>query len=150
MSIRAVDELAIEALRSRGRLTIKARGGSMTPFIRDGDIVVVANIEPTHVAVGDVVCYETEPGQLRLHRVVARDGDRLRVRGDAITFTEVVEGAQLLGKVICVQRHGTVSHFDTSWARWRNRAVASLSPAIPPLLSLALACRRRWRAVARG
>lgn len=150
MALRAVDELAIEALRRHGRLSIKARGGSMTPFIRDGDIVVITNSRQMKVAVGDVVCYETHPGRLLLHRVVAHDRERWRVKGDALGFTEVVEGAQLLGKVIVVERHGKVTRFDTSRARWRNRAIASLSPAIPALLSVALACRRLWRAVVRG
>ena len=150
MALRVDDELAIEALRRHGRLSLKARGGSMTPFIRDGDIVVIANAQRMNVAVGDVVCYETHPGRLRLHRVVAHDRERLRVKGDALGFTEVVEDAQLLGKVIVVKRHGAVTPFDTSRARWRNRVIAFLSPAIPPLLSVALACRRIWRAGVRG
>ena len=122
----------------------------MTPFIRDGDIVVVTNAQRADVVVGDVVCYETHPGRLLLHRVVAHDRERLRVKGDALAFTEAVEGAQLLGKVIVVERHGKLTRFDTSRARWRDRAIATLSPAIPPLLAVALACRRLWRAGVRG
>jgi hypothetical protein len=141
------DELAIEALRRHGRLTIRVRGGSMAPFIRDGDIVTVSEIAPSAPGIGDVICYETTPRRLFVHRVVACDGQRLFVKGDALTFTEVVERDQVLGKVVALERRGTLRRLDTAAARWRNRAIATLSPAIPRLLPMALLVRRAWRAV---
>src|SRR5207249_7377504 len=55
---RPVDELAMQVLRRDGHLRITARGSSMMPFIRDGDVVVVTTTKSTEVGVGDVVCYE--------------------------------------------------------------------------------------------
>jgi hypothetical protein len=40
--MRPVDDLAAHLLRRGGRLRMKARGGSMMPFLWDGDIVLVA------------------------------------------------------------------------------------------------------------
>src|SRR5712664_4034589 len=97
-----VDELAVELLRRGGPLRIKARGASMLPFVRDGDIVFVT---PTAkgIDIGDIVCYETAPGRLCLHRLIRRDGDRFVAKGDALSFTEVIEPTQLLGKVVAFE-----------------------------------------------
>jgi hypothetical protein len=148
--MRPVDELAAHLLRRGGHLRIKARGGSMTPFLWDGDVALVTPTAGREVSVGDVICYETLPGRLFLHRVIARDRDRFVAKGDALTFTEVIDWAQLLGKVVAVERHGKVRRLDTRAAQWQNRAIASLSPFLPRLLPLALRLRRIWRAAFHG
>jgi hypothetical protein len=147
MGADTIDDLAIEALRRHGRLSLKVRGGSMVPFIRDGDIVTVEETAPGGPGIGDVICYATTPRRLFVHRVVGRDREHLFVKGDALAFTEVVECGQVLGKVVALERHGTLRRLDTAAARWRNRAIATLSPAIPRLLPMALLVRRAWRVV---
>src|SRR5207302_786423 len=148
--MRPVDDLGAQLLRRGERLRIKARGGSMVPFLWDGDVAVVTPTAASEVDVGDVVCYEMPPGQLYLHRVIARDRDRVVAKGDALPFTEVVERAQLLGTVVAIERRGRVRRLDTPAARWRNRAIAFLSPALPRVLALAGRLRRLWRAALRG
>ncbi len=148
--MRQVADLAAHLLRRGGRLRIKARGGSMTPFLWDGDVALVTPTAGREVGVGDVICYEAPSGRLFLHRVIARDRDRFVAKGDALASTDVVERAQLLGKVVAVERHGRVRRLDTRAARWRNRAIASISPLLPRLLPLAVRLRRVWRAVFRG
>jgi hypothetical protein len=148
--MRPVDELAADLLRRGSPLRIKARGGSMTPFVRDGDVALVAPTAGREVGIGDVICYETPSGKLFLHRVIARDRDRVVAKGDALTFVEAVDRTRLLGTVVAVERAGTVKRFDTRIARWRNRVIAALSPLFPPLLSLALGVRRLWRAASDG
>jgi len=147
---RPVDELAVQVLRRDGHLRITARGSSMMPFIRDGDVVGVTTTESTDVGVGDVVCYERPPGRLFLHRVIGLAGDGFVAKGDALAFTELVERAHVLGKVITVERHGRGRRLDTRTARWRNRAIAFLSPSLPRLLALARGLRRVWGARFRG
>ena len=148
--MRSVDDLAAQLLRRGDRLRIKARGGSMVPFLRDGDVALVTPTAGSEVGVGDVVCYEMPPGRLYLHRVIARDRDRVVAKGDALPFTEVVERVQLLGTVVAIERHGRVRRLDTRTAQWRNRAIASLSPALPRALALAGRLRRLWRVAFRG
>ena len=147
---RPVDELAAHLLRRGSPLRIKARGGSMTPFLRDGDVALVTPTARREVGVGDVICYEAPPGTLFLHRVIAREGDRFVTKGDALAFIEVVERAQLLGTVVAIERCGKMKRLDTRAARWRNRAIASLSPLSPRILPLALRLRRVWRAAFHG
>ena len=122
----------------------------MMPFIRDGDILDVTRAGIGDVRVGDVVCYEMPPGRLFFHRVIQRAGDGFVAKGDALAFSENVDRAQLLGKVIGVDRHGRCWRFDTPAARWRNRAIALVSPFLPRLLFLAVRLKHAWRAAARG
>jgi hypothetical protein len=148
--VRPFDELAADLLRRGSPLRIKARGGSMTPFVRDGDVALVAPIDGRKVGIGDVICYETPTGKLLLHRLIAGDRDRVVAKGDALTFVEVIDRTRLLGKVVAVERHGTVKRLDTRVAGWRNRVIALLSPFLPPLLLLALRVRRFWRTAFHG
>jgi len=117
----------------------------MTPFLWDGDVALVSPTEKKEVGLGEVICYEAPGGRLFLHRVIARDGDRLVTKGDALAFTEVVDRAQVLGKVVAVERRGKITRLDTRRARWRNRAIASLSPFLPRLLAVARRLRRARR-----
>ncbi len=144
-----VDELAVELLRRGGPLRIKARGASMLPFVRDGDIVFVT---PTArgIDIGDIVCYEAPVGRLFLHRVIRRDGLRVVTKGDALSFTEVIDPRQVLGTAVALERRGRIKRLDSRVARWRNRVIASLSHLVPPLVSVALPVRRALRAARHG
>ena len=122
----------------------------MMPFLWDGDVVLVTPTAGREVAVGDVICYETPPGEICLHRVIQRERDRVVAKGDALAFTEVVDPGHVLGKVVAVQRRGRVKRLDTRIARWSNRAIAAVSPFIPGLLSLAARVQHVVRAARRG
>lgn len=63
-------------------------GGSMAPGISPGTLVVVAR-QPDY-QVGDVVAYPSAElrGQVVLHRVVDRDGERLVLQGDANSWLD--------------------------------------------------------------
>ena len=143
-----VTELASELLSRGAPLRIKARGGSMLPFILDGDVVLVGPAGNSEILVGDVLCYEISPGRLFLHRVIRRDGERFVIKGDALDFIDLVSPAQVLGKVVAIERHGKTRRLDT--ARWRNRVIAFFSPLLPRLLSPAIRLRRLWKGALRG
>jgi signal peptidase I len=145
-AMRPADDLAAQVLRRGRPLRIKARGVSMLPFLRDGDVTFVMPAAGTEIGVGDVICYEMPPAGLFLHRVIERTRDRFVTKGDALRFTEVVDPGHILGKVVAVQRRGHVKRLDTRIARWRNRAIAVVSPLVPSLVSLAVPVRRIARA----
>lgn len=139
--MRTVEALGAQVLKGGARLRIKARGGSMLPFFRDGDVTLVRPAAATEIGIGDVICYETLAGQLVLHRVIGRNGERFVTKGDALAFREVVDPSQLLGKVIAMERHGTIRRLDTRVARWCGLAIVALSPVIPSLLLIAFRVR---------
>jgi hypothetical protein len=148
--VRPADELAAELLRAGQPLRIKARGGSMLPFVRGGDVVIVAPTPPSAVSVGDVICYESPPGRLFLHRMIRRQGDRFLTKGDALRFSESIDAPAVLGTVVAIERDGRVAGWDSGPARCRNRAVAFMTRLIPPMLAIALPVRRLLRAACRG
>ena len=122
----------------------------MVPFLWDGDVALVTPTAGTEIGLGDVVCYETSPGRLFLHRVIAREGDRFVAKGDALSAVDILDRAQVLGRVVAVHRHGSIRRFDTRVGRWRNRVIAAVSTLIPFCVALAIRLRRVLRAASRG
>jgi signal peptidase I len=85
----------------------------MEPGLRDGDVVRVARVEPGRIAVGDVVCYESGPGRLTLHRVIDRADGHVVTRGDALGWVEYVRAERILGKVTVVEPRGRLERIVT-------------------------------------
>ena len=87
----------------------RARGWSMTPFIRDGDVITVSPLGRALPAAGDVVAFvRPEKGTLVVHRVVSRHGAAVVIRGDSApgAADEVIPAGSLLGRVTQVEREG--------------------------------------------
>jgi hypothetical protein len=78
-----VAALLRDLLARRGEATWVARGASMRGAISDGQVVRLVPPGPGRPRPGDVVMAELPGGGLVVHRVVAVDGERLRLRGDA-------------------------------------------------------------------
>lgn len=123
-------------------LRTAVRGFSMTPFIRDGDVVT---IEPLRgdPDVGDVVALALpENGRMALHRAVERRGDRWLVRGDNCPEPDGVFGrAAFVGRVTRVERGGRDVHLGLGeHAAWI--AAFSRRGWLPRLRAARLAPRR--------
>jgi len=85
-----------------------APGPSMSPFIRNGDIITLAPVQPVAYRLGDVVAF-VQPGTERLvvHRVVGVSPDGCRIRGDnSLEDDGVIPHACILGQAIRVERNG--------------------------------------------
>lgn len=98
----------VEELASRGvSVRMLARGGSMSPWIRDGDVVTVTR-RPARL--GDVVGFRRAgTGRLTMHRIVRRALDGWVVRGDrAETEDGFLPREEVLGVVTRVERKGRV------------------------------------------
>jgi signal peptidase len=66
---------------------VTTSGSSMEPEVRRGDFIVVH--ESPEYRVGDVVAYRNpDVGQVVLHRIVAMDGPRFVLKGDANTWLD--------------------------------------------------------------
>jgi hypothetical protein len=114
-------DLARLALERTGRVRFRARGGSMHPSLRDGDVVSVARTSPDDIGIGDVVCYAPEPGRLTLHRVVGRDAACLVTKGDALGWVERVPVGRVLGKVTAVERRSRLARLGARFVRLAHR-----------------------------
>jgi hypothetical protein len=102
----------LEGVVASGRtFRVQAGGGSMFPFIRDGDIVSVAPLA-SPPRLGDVLAFQRGPQptpQLVVHRLVGRAPRGLLLRGDSYPPRHsdgLITPAALLGRVVRVERRG--------------------------------------------
>ena len=104
----ALAELLKAVVAKRALFRFKARGTSMAPFIRDGDIVTIAPLNGATPRCGDVIAFvRRDAGTLRVHRVIGRQGAHLLIRGDNVPCDdEPVDASQVLGRVQRVERKG--------------------------------------------
>jgi hypothetical protein len=99
----------LRAVVERGRpLRIRARGFSMSPFIRDGDVLTIAPMNGGGPRLGEVVAFvRLDTGRLAIHRVVARVGAGWLLRGDNCPEPDgVVPRRAILGVLVRVEREG--------------------------------------------
>ena len=125
----AFAQLSAEILRAGSALRFRARGASMSPLVRDGDVVLVRPVDPGLVRVGDVVLCRSECGRTVLHRVIRREVCQGRcafiVQGDRAARADgLVPAAEIYGRVASVERHGAeIDHIDLDqpgmrWLGW--------------------------------
>lgn len=85
---------------------MRVSGSSMLPAIRPGDVITVRRCGHEGASPGEVVLFCRE-GRFFAHRVVARAGEALITRGDAIAVPDApVLPDELLGKVVATERGG--------------------------------------------
>lgn len=109
LSGRVLVEL-IQAVLARGvPFRFCARGWSMAPFIRDGDVITLSPFQRALPGVGEVVAFvRPGTGNLVVHRVVARRGTASLIQGDDVAEygDGIIPPENLLGRVTRVERNG--------------------------------------------
>ena len=99
--------LAVESLRRRGEARLRARGMSMLPSLWPGDLLTVQAVSLDEVTVGNIVLVMREK-RCFIHRLVKlqvfEKGVYFVTRGDAMPHCDPPASAELLGRVIRVQR----------------------------------------------
>lgn len=89
-------------------VSFQAKGFSMSPFIRNGDVVTLSPFKKVSPSVGDVIAFVLrEADKLRVHRVVGKKGDLYVTKGDnSSEADESVPIENILGFVTRVERNG--------------------------------------------
>jgi hypothetical protein len=106
---RPFQELLIEVLHKGAAFRFRAKGFSMSPFIKDGDVITVAPLCGKKPRLGDVVAFINPRTEgLVVHRVVGKgDTNHLYIKGDNLpTRTHMVPIAPILGRVERIERDG--------------------------------------------
>ncbi len=97
-------------LEKGGRLGFRARGTSMVPLVRDGDILTIAPLANRRPRLGDVVAfsYPAKRGpNLVVHRVVGFTRPATVLQGDGNGCTpEIISSEYILGQLVKVERDG--------------------------------------------
>jgi hypothetical protein len=101
----------LQAVLSReASLRFQARGFSMYPFIRDGDVITVSPWGGVQPRPGDVVafCHPTTE-RLVVHRLLQKTAQGFFLRGDNCPEADgLVPSASIWGRVTKVERNGRV------------------------------------------
>lgn len=92
-------------------LRFEAKGASMAPFIKDGDILEVTPVNGEEIRVGDVIFYHVGGKHTVAHRVIKRITENGKVvflaKGDSNTDEgEEVRPEQIMGIVRTIERKG--------------------------------------------
>ncbi|MGB8543199.1 MAG: signal peptidase I [Candidatus Acidiferrales bacterium] len=99
-------------IRAQGSLCLRVLGGSMTPWIRSGDLVFIKRFDFERVSVGDVILFERE-GRFFVHRMIGHAqsifaGEKVRrliTKGDALDGLDApVSTEEFLGRATRVHR----------------------------------------------
>ena len=99
-------EMTAELLDRGNQVRFRAEGGSMSPTIRSGEVVIVEPLPPAGLKAGDICLYRAPRGLLA-HRLVRIEGTVFIMRGDPLRFPEEeVAHQQILGKVVAAERKG--------------------------------------------
>jgi len=87
----------------------RARGWSMAPFIKDGDVINVSPLKDRKPGLGDVIAF-THPIKNRVivHRIIGKKNSDLITHGDSVDDNshDVIPLENLLGQVVEVNRNG--------------------------------------------
>jgi len=101
-----------DELSRKGTIRIKVNGNSMWPFLRNGDIVIVRNVDFEKVNVGDIVFTDIGSNML-CHRVFSKQGNFIVTKADTfIGFDPMVSKEALIGKVIAKEKNGRIYNLD--------------------------------------
>jgi signal peptidase I len=130
LSIKAGSELTLsnDALRAvlcdvldKGMLfRFKARGSSMSPFLKDGDVLTICPKRQNFFGKGDVVAYRHKmPNKILIHRIVGKKNGLYMLKGDNTAgITDLVCEKDILGYVSKVERNGEKAHFGLGPERY--------------------------------
>lgn len=138
----------MEAVLANGAsFRFKARGFSMTPFIRDGDIVTVLPRKDRIPGTGDVVAF-VNPGtrKLMVHRIIGMRGDSYTIKGDNRTEMDgTIPGGQILGIASKVERNGRIISLGNDSGKSLATGLNRIGFLIPALIRIARGVRSFWR-----
>ncbi|MBM4128546.1 MAG: hypothetical protein FJ243_00330 [Nitrospira sp.] len=104
---RALSFLVGDILANGSHCRFQAKGHSMSPFIKDGDVVTVSPLSSSP-GIGNVIAsIHPETKRLSIHRVIGKEGDSYLIKGDNSSEADgLVEKGNILGYVTKVERDG--------------------------------------------
>jgi signal peptidase I len=105
LSSAAITELMKAVLDKKAPFRLTAPGFSMTPFIRNGDVITIA---PGRYRFGDVVAFlNPHHSKLTVHRIVHVSREGYLLKGDNAPEPDGrLHGLTLIGRVVRVEHHG--------------------------------------------
>jgi len=108
LSSQQLEKLMRGVLSKGACFRFRSKGFSMSPFIKDGDVLTIAPMKGAAPGFGDVVVF-THPntGKLIIHRIIGKRAGSYLTKGDnAPEGDGLISRAAILGRVSKVKRNG--------------------------------------------
>jgi len=120
----------------------RAKGFSMSPFIKDGDVITVVSLDGEPPGLGQIAAFSHPcTGKLVVHRVVSKSRGLYLIKGDNAPEIEAVPGENILGVVSKVERNGAGRSMGLGPERL-GIALLSRSGLLGPLVFLTARAKR--------
>jgi hypothetical protein len=115
---------AVEQRIAEGQqVQLPLRGTSMTPTLKDGDILTLEPVAGGQCAVGDVVLFRY-CGLHLLHRIISIKGDTVTMQGDNCRNSETVKADDIVARLTEVRRGDAVLAVGSPlWQRISRRSL---------------------------
>jgi len=144
-------ELLQAVIEKKASFRFRAKGISMHPFIKDGDIVTISPLSNGDPHLGDVVAFcQPKTGRLVVHRIIKKTSSGYFIQGDNASESDCFKAIdEIVGRVIRVERQGRRILFGQGLEK-RALAFLSRNRMLQPLvyraraLSRRASIRRRW------
>lgn len=113
-------ELAKSTLAKGACFRLKARGFSMLPFIRDGDIVTISPISRFPIGFGKSAAFiDSKTSKLVIHRIIGKDNGLYIIKGDSVfNIDGLMPKENILGCVTKIERNGKNIFLGLGWERF--------------------------------
>jgi len=108
LSSQQLEKLMRGVLDKGACFRFRSKGFSMSPFIKDGDVLTIAPVQGSAPGFGDVVVF-THPntGKLIIHRIIGKKAGSYLTKGDnALEGDGLISKAAILGRVTKMERNG--------------------------------------------
>lgn len=142
----------IEAVHEKGAsFRFQAKGFSMTPFIRDGDVITVSPLAGHILRRGDVLAFRhRQQPQMMVHRVLHAKAGEYFIQGDNCPEADGwIPAENILGLITRVERGGKARFWRSSLKlNPGSSAYLFLVPFWPPLRRRLARAWRRLRGMA--
>jgi signal peptidase I len=138
-----------EVLEKGSKFDLKVKGSSMSPFIKEGDLVTISPPLATSPGVGRMVAF-VQPGaeKLLIHRVLGRRGGTYLIKGDSMEGQgDLVPRENILGRVIRIERNEKEISLGLGPERFLIAFLSRkelLFPLLLPVWKLFRPLLRRW------
>lgn len=108
LSSQALNELLLAFRERRIPLRFKVKGLSMSPFIKDGDVIIISPANVSTLRRGQIVAFsDPETKKVRVHRIIKKKQGYLLIKGDNTPWPDgYIPQKNVLGYVSSVERQG--------------------------------------------
>ena len=126
-------ELSELVLKKGDCFRFRAQGWSMSPFIRNGDLIQVKSVSPLNLKYGDIIFYHNHRERVIVHRIINKDkvNDSLifLVKGDSSQGkAEYVYQENIVGKVVAIEKRRRTINMENNLVQLANTCYVRCLP----------------------